>query len=202
MIDKTPLEVGFSQKRFNKFLKSFKKALNTDSTVTYFSTTTSTDDQTSYYEVILNPLHDINGEINGISRIGVDLTENKMLEKELCKINELFLNMYNYANFGVVIGDITGHVIKCNKIFRDMLGYTEEELKNTSFLDYTHPDDVKKEIPLAKKLVEGKIKFYEIKKRFIRKDKKTIWVKVTAGFGIINNGELINSLIFVQNIND
>lgn len=199
---KTLQELGFSKKRCDNVYKFFKEALKTDSTVSYFSTVPMPDGKIHDYEVILNPLHDIHGKISGISGISIDLTEHKKLKKEFDEVDEIFQNMYSNATFGVIIGDIDGQVITCNYTFEKMVGYTEEELKSLSFLKYTHPADIGKERPLARNLRDGKVKFYEIEKRFVRKDKKIIWVKVTAGFGVTTNGKLINSLVIVEDITE
>ena len=202
IIGKTLQELDFSQEKCENFCKYFKETLKTDSIVSYFSTILMPDGEIYDYEVSLNPLHDINGKIIGISGIYRDLTEHKKLKKEFDRVDEIFQNMYNNAAFGVIIGDVKGHVMNCNQTFQKMIGYTEEELKNMNFYEYTHPDDIKKEAPLAKSLRDGKIKFYEIEKRFICKDKKCIWVKLTSGFGITNKGKLINSLVIIENITE
>ncbi len=103
---------------------------------------------------------------------------------------------------GIVTGDTKGHLINSNHAFEDMLGYSREELKSMSFKEFTHPDYIEKESSLLKKLRNGKIKFYELEKKFIRKDKKIMWGKVTGGFGISTNGKPVNSLIIVENIDE
>lgn len=87
IIGKTLLEAGFEQKQHNKFFKFFKKALTTDSTASYCSVIPLPNGHISEYEVILNPLHDINGEIIGVSGISIDLTQHKQLKKEFDKID-------------------------------------------------------------------------------------------------------------------
>jgi PAS domain S-box-containing protein len=41
---------------------------------------------------------------------------------------------------GIYVGR-EGRLIECNKAFKKMFGYTDEELKNKTFLDFVHPDD-------------------------------------------------------------
>jgi PAS domain S-box-containing protein len=61
-----------------------------------------------------------------------------------------------------------------------MLGYTEQELTKLSFPDITHPEDVKKDLENAPKLVKGEIDEYRTQKRYIKKNKEIIWIDLTA----------------------
>ncbi|MEN6554018.1 MAG: PAS domain S-box protein, partial [Methanobacterium sp.] len=93
------------------------------------------------------------------------------------------------------MGDTKGHVLKCNSAFENMLGYSLEELQKMSFTEFTHPDYIEEELSLLESLRAGKIKFYELEKKFIRKDKEITWGKVTGGFGISTDGKPVNSII-------
>jgi PAS domain S-box-containing protein len=61
-----------------------------------------------------------------------------------------------------------------------MLGYTAEELRRMSFVEFTHPDDTDKDWALARELFEGQRDYYQIEKRFIRKDGRVLWGHLTA----------------------
>ncbi|BDZ71785.1 hypothetical protein GCM10025861_23020 [Methanobacterium petrolearium] len=202
IIGKTDFELGFTEKMCEELDKIRSEVYQTDSTAKYFNSFTLPDGKIHEYEVTLNPLHDIHGEIVGISEVTRDLTEQKMLKKELNEVWELFQNLYNNAKVGIVMGNTKGRILNCNSAFENMMGYSLDELKNMSFEEFTHPDYVEKELALLENLRHGKIKFYEIEKQFIRKDKKIIWGKVTGGFGISTNGKAVNSLIIVENIDE
>ena len=194
--------MGLPEKEDGKWEKIRQQVYETDSTINMVTSSTGQDGKNREYEVILNPLHNLQGEIMGISGVSRDLTEHKMLKKELNEVGELFQNLYNNAKVGIVMGDTKGHVLKCNSAFETMLGYSLEELRKMNFTEFTHPEDVDEELSLLESLREGKIKFYEMEKRFINKDKELIWGKVTGGFGISTNGKPVNSLILVENINE
>nr|WP_319374633.1 PAS domain S-box protein [uncultured Methanobacterium sp.] len=202
IIGKTGPELGLPKKQSEKWAKIRQQVYETDSTVKMITSSIGLDQKVYEYEVILNPLHDINGEIVGISGVSRDLTEHKMLKKELNEVDELFQNLYNNAQLGIVIGDTKGHIINCNSAFEDMLGYSLEELQNMSFEEFTHPDFVSEEMSKLESLRNGKIKFFEMEKKFIRKDKNAVWGKITIGFGISTNGKPINSLVIVENIDE
>jgi PAS domain S-box-containing protein len=202
IIGKTGPEIGLPEKQSNKWEQIRNQVYKTDSSIEMFTSSVGLDGKVHEYEVILNPLHDIHGEIVGISGVSRDLTEHKLLKKELNELGELFQNLYNNAQVGIVMGDTKGHVLKCNSAFENMLGYSLEELQKMSFREFTHPDYIEKELSLLESLRTGKIKFYELEKKFIRKDKEITWGKVTGGFGTSTDGKPINSLIIVEDITE
>ncbi|MDQ4081457.1 MAG: PAS domain S-box protein [Actinomycetota bacterium] len=57
-----------------------------------------------------------------------------------------------------------------------MLGYTEAELASMHFTEYTHPEDLERELELYADLVAGRRDRYELEKRYVRKDGREIWV--------------------------
>ena len=202
IIGKTGPEIGLPENQSNKWEKIRHQVYKTDSSVEMFTSSVGLDGKIREYEVILNPIHDIHGETVGISGVSRDLTEHKMLKKELNELGELFQNLYNNAQVGIVMGDTKGHVLKCNSAFENMLGYSLEELQKMSFTEFTHPDYIEEELSLLESLRTGKIKFYEVEKKFIRKDKEITWGKVTGGFGISTDGKPVNSIIIIENIDE
>src|SRR5262249_35900357 len=66
-----------------------------------------------------------------------------------------------------------------NQKFCEMLGYAEAELLGVSFLNLTHPDDLKKNEELFRRLVQ-KANPFELEKRFIRKDGTSMWATVSV----------------------
>ncbi len=53
------------------------------------------------------------------------------------------LEKFFSANLDLLcIADLQGHFIKVNKSWETILGYTVEELENSIFLQYVHPDDI------------------------------------------------------------
>jgi two-component system, cell cycle sensor histidine kinase and response regulator CckA len=61
-----------------------------------------------------------------------------------------------------------------------MCGYSAEELTGKKFTDLTHPDDIAKTLQSYEQLGSNKVQSYEMEKRYIHKDGKTIWVRVLA----------------------
>lgn len=114
----------------------------------------------------------------GVDRIAAilqDVTERQRAEKLLRESNERFRTIFENAGIGAALVDWQGHPVKSNSALQKMLGFTEDELRNMVFTQYTHPDDADLDWKLYNELVAGKRDKYEIEKRFIRKDGQLIW---------------------------
>ena len=125
-------------------------------------------------------LLDEKGKIRGAVSAFVDITERKSAEKQLRTTAERLYAILESAPVGIVLNDQEGRLLETNAAYQRMCGYSPEELKNTKFMDYTHPDDVARNLQLYEQLTTNKLQFFEIEKRYIRKDGKIIWVHLVA----------------------
>ncbi|MFB0567952.1 MAG: PAS domain S-box protein, partial [Candidatus Bathyarchaeia archaeon] len=71
-----------------------------------------------------------------------DITERKQIEEKLRESEETFRNLYESIQdpVGIFVGR-EGRLIECNKAFKKLAGYSDEELKDKIFLDFVHPED-------------------------------------------------------------
>jgi len=77
--------------------------------------------------------------IQGIFR---DITKGKRREERLLESEERLRNLYeNIPDSLCVFVGREGHLLEYNKAFKKRTGYTDEELKDKTFLDFVHPDD-------------------------------------------------------------
>ena len=97
--------------------------------------------KTDYLEVSVNSYRR-KGRVIGIEAIYRVITERKKMEEELRDSEERVRNLYESVpdSLSVYVGR-DGHLIECNKAFKKWFGYTDEELKEKTFLDFVHPDD-------------------------------------------------------------
>ena len=87
---------------------------------------------------------------------------------------------FENSAIGIIMADFKGRYFAANSAFLNMLGYTESELYQLTFLDITHADDRKANQELVKELVEGKRQHFEIEKRYRRKDGTLVWVRINV----------------------
>lgn len=115
-------------------------------------------------------------------RIGKsDIIKRLETEAKLQESEERFRHIFEQAATGVALTDTkTGHLIKVNKKYCDIVGRTQEELSATNFMDITHPDDLQTDLDHMQRLSKGEISNYSIEKRFIRKDGSVVWGNLTV----------------------
>ena len=103
-----------------------------------------------------------------------------MVKQPLFEGSDVFGIIYENSPVGMVLVDMDYHVIGANKAYCDILGYSEKELQDKTLSDITHPDDWAENQVLQHKLAKGKIPFFQIQKRYTRKDGKTVWGLLVA----------------------
>lgn len=105
----------------------------------------------------------------------------KKQAKSLIQSEAKYKTIFNQAAVGIAkINFITNEYIEVNEQFCKLLGYTPEEILKTNFKSITHPDDLRESIEMLKKLIVGKVNKFNLEKRYIDKNGKTVWVHVTV----------------------
>ena len=70
-----------------------------------------------------------------------------------------------------------------------LLGYSGIELSGMRFTELTHPEDVENQMSLYREMAAGKRERFELKKRYIRKDGKTICARLVASLALGTSGK-------------
>jgi PAS domain S-box-containing protein len=92
--------------------------------------------------VTASVLRDVSGNPTGFVSAIEDITERKKSEELLSESEERFRDLYESIQEPVAIYvGREGHLINYNSAFKKLTGYTDEELKDKTFLDLTHPED-------------------------------------------------------------
>lgn len=107
--------------------------------------------------------------------------------------------VFRQAPVGVAIVGPEGRPLIVNDALAEMLDYTPEELRGTPFPEFTHPDDVEKDLDLYRQLVAGEIDRYRIDKRFVTSRGEVIWAEL---FVTDAPGDVGEQLAFVRDITE
>ena len=94
-------------------------------------------------------------------------------------------------------------LLRVNAALSEALGYTAEELLARSFVELTHPDDIRRDTEQAAQLFRGEVPSYRIEKRFLTKQGKLVWLDVSA-FIIRDpsDDQMLYGLAMVQDITE
>jgi PAS domain S-box-containing protein len=101
-------------------------------------------------------------------------------EKELRESEQRFRKVFEDVPLGMAMVGQDYKFIRSNLVCQKLFGYNESELRELTFKDITHPDDVEKDVENIKRLALGEIPFYKIEKRYVRKDGQIINADLTV----------------------
>jgi PAS domain S-box-containing protein len=90
--------------------------------------------------------------------------------------HQQMLDTFENRATGMAHTHMDGRWIRINRAYRELLGYTHEEIIARHWRDFTHPDDVAGDFSQMQRLARGEIGHYTIEKRYLHKDGRTIWV--------------------------
>jgi len=108
-----------------------------------------------------------------------EIIERKKAEEAMRLSEEYFRNIFEHAAVGKSITSIDGR-LKTNDQFRQILGYSEEELSKLKWQEITHPDDVQKNQNHINAIISGENSSARFEKRYIHKDGHIVWVDIST----------------------
>jgi PAS domain S-box-containing protein len=114
-----------------------------------------------------------------IITVARDLTERKLAEARLRASQDRYRAVHDCSPVGICwVESRTGRLLRVNPKYCQIVGRTEEDLLNRNFQSLTHPDDLPGNLEKQRQLAEGRVRQYEIEKRFLRPDGSVRWAKV------------------------
>ncbi|BCB27167.1 hypothetical protein SKTS_20530 [Sulfurimicrobium lacus] len=124
-------------------------------------------------EVTVNHLPVADGRLIVFVR---DVTTRKEAEATLIASEARFRSIFENACTGIAFADGDGKAISFNHAFRHMLGYPEDQLRGMNFAEFTHPDDLPRELLLLEEVVQGRRDHYTVEKRLIAANGEVKWI--------------------------
>ncbi|MEG3926681.1 MULTISPECIES: PAS domain S-box protein [unclassified Microcoleus] len=147
------------------------------------------------------PLHDNSGNVVGILSTFEDITDRLSLAAKVRASEELFRTIFEDAPIAIYLANLDDNkLVRVNKTYCDMLGYTAAELLAKTFIELGHPEDSPKNLQVADSLERGEITHYQIELRQITAIGKIVWVNVTATLIRDGEGKPIYNLGMIENI--
>jgi PAS domain S-box-containing protein len=155
-----------------------------------------------WFVVTADPILDDAGTLMEILHIVRDITENKLVEKELRESEERFRRIFDQGPLAIAMVDRSYRFTKVNSAFCDMLGYTEKELLALSFKDITHPEHINTDIANTERLARNEISFYQTDKRYIMKNGQHRWGALMLSVLRDDEGKFLHYLVMIKDITE
>ena len=91
-----------------------------------------------------------------------------------------FQHLFEEAPIGCCLVNSEGRICTTNAAFARMLGYRQEELIHKGFWEITEAQDVARSLVSFQELISGVRDFYQLEKRYLKKDGTLIWGRLTV----------------------
>ncbi|GAA5509641.1 PAS domain S-box protein [Novipirellula caenicola] len=127
-----------------------------------------------------NVIYGTNAKPERFLGVCLDFTQQQLQEDAVWESQNNFQSTFEQVAMGIAHVSPIGKWLRVNKGLRDILGYSEEELLQSTFQDLTHPDDLNADMDNVQFLLDGRIESYSMEKRYIRKDGSLVWGKLTV----------------------
>ena len=108
------------------------------------------------------------------------ISDRQRVEAALQESEERFRSAFDSAAIGMALVALDGRWLKVNPALCEIVGYAEEELLATTFQAITHPDDLDTDLDYVRQLLEGKIRSYEMEKRYFHKQGHVVWILLSG----------------------
>lgn len=127
-------------------------------------------------------------------------TEKDNRKKAVRQDGKRLIELYTHAPTGIVGCSLDGKYINVNEEFCRITGHTRDELLRLDIHDLTNPTDLARETDIYEELCSGKLPFYNIEQRYVRKNGANIWVGITRSLVRDNDGEPLYTIGVVVDI--
>jgi diguanylate cyclase (GGDEF)-like protein/PAS domain S-box-containing protein len=134
--------------------------------------------------------------------IARDITILERAKAELREAQELFSQAFEYAPIGMALTTPAGHWVRINRSFCDLVGYTEEELLQTTFAAITHPDDRATDEEDVARLLAGEQAISQVEKRYIHADGHMVWINRSLSLIRDAAGEPLRFIVQVKDTSE
>ncbi len=124
------------------------------------------------------------------------------LNRMLNNSEQRFRRIFEDGPLGMVLTNPNRRIIAANGLFCEMLGYSENELKELTFNDITHTDDRDTSLDRATKVFSGTVNQGVLEKRYIKKTGEIVWASSTVSQILGKGGSPLYGIGMIQDITD
>jgi len=152
--------------------------------------------------ISIAPVRDADGQVIGAASTAHDIRESKRNREALALSVERFRGTFDHAPIGLALVSPEGQFTEVNAALCKIVGYSNEELLQTTFQTITHPDDLDSDLALFQQLTNDEIKSYSLDKRYFHKNGSIVWIVLAASVVRDAQGQLLHFIAQIEDVTE
>lgn len=138
------------------------------------------DGQEGWTQWVNQGIFNDQGELVEVQSVGRDITALKQAETALQESEVLFRSLFEQVRVGIIFCDVEGQLLRVNRKYCEITGYSAEELVGTYWLALSEGSDRQQSDQRFTQLMAGVTHSFIQEERYTRKDGAQIWVEITT----------------------
>ncbi len=106
--------------------------------------------------------------------------ERAVADHRLVTSEDQFRVMFQAAPIGMALVSLDGRFLRVNPALCDLVGYSVDDLLDSTFQAITHADDLDLDLEQVRACLAGKIDGYAMEKRYVHRDGHEVWVELNV----------------------
>lgn len=126
-----------------------------------------------------------------------NITERKLAGETLKESEQKFRSYFEMSLIGMAVTSVEKGWIDANDKLCEILGYSLDELKQKTWVELTHPDDLDADLEKFNQVLENRINSYSMEKRFFRENGALVFTKISVGC-VRNSDSTVNYIVLLM----
>lgn len=131
-----------------------------------------------------------------------DITESRLSEAQVRESEARWRALYEHAGVGIAQLSPDGRFLRVNPHLCEMLGYSSETMLQRTFQEFTHPDDLERNLAYLDELLTDRRHSFSMEKRYRRSNNTWAWVDLTVSLVHRGSSGEAYLIAIIQNIDD
>ena len=129
-----------------------------------------------------------------------EVEERRRAEEALRDSERRFRNYFEQGLIGMTVTSLDKRWLEVNDRLCEILGYSREELLQTTWTALTHPDDLEPNLRLFNPLLAGEIDHFILNKRYLKKDGSIVYTTIYTRAFRKDDGTIDHIVTLIEDI--
>ncbi len=157
------------------------------------------DKTEKYIQINSSLIYDKNRKPIAAQGIIRDITQETEIKHLLAEQKKELDIIVENSPLGIVL-TVNNKIVKSNRTFKTLIGYSDFELKKLKLDDISSPEDIEKSKELINQMNTGELDQFSIIKKYTRKDNGILWAKTSVNAFKNSKGKVEYKVVMIEDI--